>query len=108
MPQIKNYYTIARSTLLQHLPRGHLTAAAALSTALVIILGSNSPDDSANVSVQSKNIPGLEIQGTETPATPIAVPEVETIIQTIAAIPEQTKIKEQEPAAPQWKSVSRW
>lgn len=106
MPQIKNYYTIARSTLLQHLPRGHLTAAAALSTALVIILVSSSPDDSANASVQSKNIPGLEIQGTETPATPIAVPAVETIIQTIAAIPEQTKIQEQEPAAPQWKEFT--
>lgn len=46
------------------------------------------------------------MQGTETPATPIAVPEVETIIQTIAAIPEHTKIPEQEPAAPQWKEFT--
>lgn len=106
MAQIKNYYKIARSTLLQYLPRGHLAAATALCIGLVVILSSNSPDNSAIVSVPSKNIPGLEIRGTETPATPIAVPAVETIIQTIAAIPEQTKIQEQEPTAPQWKEFT--
>src|SRR5699024_8463764 len=39
-------------------------------------------------------------------ATPIAVPAVETIIQTIAATPGQTKIQEHEPAAPQWKEFT--
>lgn len=106
MPQIKNYYKIARSTLLQYLPRGHLAAAAILSAGLVVILGSNSPDDSAIVSVPSKNIPGLEIQGTETQATPIAVPAVETIIQTVAALPEPVRAQDQKPAAPQWKEFT--
>lgn len=106
MPQIKNYYKIVRSTLLQYLPRGHLAAAAVLSAGLVVILGSNSPDDSAIVSIPSKNIPGLEMQGTETPATPIAVPAVETIIQTVAAIPEPIKVQEQKPAVPQWKEFT--
>lgn len=106
MPQIKNYYKIVRSTLLQYLPRGHLAAAAILSAGLVVILGSNSPDDSAIVSVPSKNIPGLEIQGTETQATPIAVPAVETIIQTVAALPEPVTAQDQKPAAPQWKEFT--
>lgn len=106
MPQIKNYYKIVRSTLLQYLPRGHLAAAVMLSAGLVVILGSNFPDDSAIVSIPSKNIPGLEIQGTETPATPIAVPAVETIIQTVAAIPEPIKAQEQKPVAPQWKEFT--
>lgn len=106
MPQIKNYYKIVRSTLLQYLPRGHLAAAVMLSAGLVVILGSNFPDDSAIVSIPSKNIPGLEMQGTETPATPIAVPAVETIIQTVAAIPEPIKAQEQKPVAPQWKEFT--
>lgn len=106
MPQIKNYYKIVRSTLLQYLPRGHLAAAVILSAGLVVILGSNSPDDSAIVSIPSKNIPGLEIQGTETPATPIAVPAVEAIIKTVAAIPEPIKVQEQKPDAPQWKEFT--
>lgn len=106
MPQIKNYYQIVRSTLLQYLPRGHLAAVVALSTGLVIISGSNSSDDSSIVSIPSQNIPGLEIQGTETPATPIAIPAVETIIQTVAAIPEPIQVQEQEPAGPQWKEFT--
>lgn len=106
MPQIKNYYKIVRSTLLQYVPRGHLAAAVALSAGLVIVLGSNSSENSAVVSIPSKNIPGLEIQGIETQATPIAVPAVETIIQTVAALPEPAKAQDQKPAAPQWKEFT--
>ncbi|MDO8345553.1 MAG: peptidoglycan DD-metalloendopeptidase family protein [Cellvibrio sp.] len=106
MPQIKNYYKIVRSTLLQYLPRGHLAAAALLSAGLVVILGSNSPDNSIVVSIPSKNIPGLEIRGTETPANPIAVPAVETIIRTIAAIPEPIKVQDRKPIAPLWKEFT--
>lgn len=106
MHQLKNYYTIVRSALLQYVPRGHLTTAIALSAGLVVILGSNAPENSVIVSTPSKNIPGLEIQGTESPATPIAVPAVETIIQTVAATPEPIKEQEQQPAAPQWKEFT--
>jgi murein DD-endopeptidase MepM/ murein hydrolase activator NlpD len=106
MPQIKNYYKIVRSTLLQYVPRGHLVAAVVLSAGLVIILGGRAPNDSAIVSIPSKNIPGLEIQGTETQATPIAVPAVETIIQTVAAIPEPVKTEDQKPTTPQWKEFT--
>lgn len=106
MPQIKNYYKIVRSTLLQYVPRGHLAAAVALSAGLVIILGSNSSENSAVASIPSKNIPGLEIQGIETQATPIAVPAVETIIQTVAATPESVKEQDQKPATPQWKDFT--
>lgn len=107
MLQIKNYLKIVRSTLLQYMPRGHLAAAVALSAGLVIILSSQpSSEDSAIVSIPSKNIPGLAIQGLETQATPIAVPAVETIIQTVAAIPEPIKVQDQEPAAPQWKEFT--
>ncbi len=106
MPQLKNYYKIVRSTLLQYVPRGHLAAAVVLSAGLVIILGSNPSENSAVVSIPSKNIPGLEIQGIETQATPIAVPAVETIIQTVAALPEPEKTQDQKPAAPQWKEFT--
>ncbi|WP_323814290.1 peptidoglycan DD-metalloendopeptidase family protein [Cellvibrio sp. NN19] len=70
------------------------------------MLGSPPSEDSANVSAPSQNIPGLEIIGIETQATPIAVPAVETIIHTVAAIPEPASIKEPEPAAPQWKEFT--
>ncbi len=70
------------------------------------MLGSTPSEDSANVSAPSQNIPGLEIIGIETQATPIAVPAVETIIHTVAAIPEPVSIKEPEPAAPQWKEFT--
>lgn len=107
MHQLKNYYQIARSTMLQYVPRGHLAAAAALSIGLVVVLGSEHKTDSEITSVASQNIPGLEIQGVDTQATPIAVPAVETIIQTIAATPELTK---PQPTAqdldPQWKEFT--
>ena len=106
MPPIKSYYTIVRSALLQHLPRGHLLAAGVLSAGLVALLGSNSPSDSAITSIPSQNIPGLEIQGTETQATPIAVPAVESIIHTLAAAPEPIGNQVVEPEAPQWKEFT--
>lgn len=106
MPPIKNYYKIVRSTLLQYVPRGHLAAAVALSVGVVVILGSNFSDNSAIASTPSQNIPGLEIQGTETQATPIAVPAIETIIQAVAAAPEAKLPAVVEPAAPQWKEFT--
>jgi len=106
MPPIKNYYKIVRSTLLQYVPRGHLAVAAVLSLGVVTILGSNSTNKTAIVSVPSQNIPGLEIQGTETQATPIAIPAVEAIIQAVAATPEASNNIALEPAAPQWKEFT--
>lgn len=81
-------------------------AAAVLSVGLVAVLSSNFSDNSAIVSTPSKNIPGLEIQGTETQATPIGVPAVETIIQTVAAIPEPIVTPPPQSAAPQWKEFT--
>jgi murein DD-endopeptidase MepM/ murein hydrolase activator NlpD len=106
MPLIKNYYAIARSTLLQYVPREHLVMAAALSVGVIVILGSNSPEKSAIESTTSQHIPGLEIQGTETQATPISIPAVETIIQAVASIPEEKVISIAEPIAPQWKEFT--
>ena len=107
MHQLKNYYKIARSTLLQYVPRGHLAAAAALSVGLVVVLGSEYRTDAAIASVPSQNIPGLEIHGVDTQANPIAVPAVETIIQTIAATPELTKPQQApQDLTPQWKEFT--
>jgi len=107
MHEIKNYYKIARSSLLQYVPREHLAVAAVLSVVLIATLGSSvTPDDVATASVPSQNIPGLEIQGTETQATPISVPDIETIIQTVAAVQEPVVVKAEEPAAPQWKEFT--
>ena len=106
MPPIKNYYDFARTTLLKHLPRGHLAVAVALSVTLVAVFNINNADKSSKTtSTFSQNIPGLEIQGTETQATPISVPAVETIIQSIAATPEPL-IPPPQPAAPQWKEFT--
>lgn len=105
MPPIKHYYTIARSTLLEHVPRGHLVAATLLSAGLVILLGTDSNTTQSSAIVQSTNIPGLEIQGTETQAAPIAIPPVETIIQQIAA-PTEKKPADLTPAKPQWKEFT--
>lgn len=105
MPPIKHYYTIARSTLLEHVPRGHLVAATLLSAGLVILLGTDSNTTQSSAIVQSTNIPGLEIQGTETQAAPIAIPPVETIIQQIAA-PTEKKPADLAPAKPQWKEFT--
>jgi len=106
MPPIKHYYTIVRSTLLQYVPRAHLAAAAVLSLGVVAILGNNTPDNSTIAIVPSQHIPGLEIQGTETQATPIAVPAVEAIIQAVAATSEATNSTVTEPAALQWKEFT--
>ena len=106
MPPIKTYYTIIRSNLFQYVPRGHLTVAAVLSAGLVVILGSSPSENYATVSIPSQNIPGLQITGIDTQATPIAVPPVETIIHTVAATPEPTPPKESEPVAPQWKEFT--
>lgn len=105
MPPMKHYYTIARSTLLEHVPRGHLAAAALLSAGLVILLGTDSNTTQSSTIIQSSNIPGLEIQGTETQAAPIAIPPVETIIQQIAAPAEKEPV-DVVPPKPQWKEFT--
>lgn len=106
MPQLKHYYKTLRSTLSQYLPRGHLAVASGLAAAMIVVLSIKAPSDSAIPSTTSQNIPGLEIQGIETPATPISVPAVETIISTIAAVPEPAKVDAPKPAAPQWKEFT--
>lgn len=106
MPPIKHYYSIVRSTLLEHVPRGHLAAAALISAGLLILIGSSNDSSPQAVSVQSVNIPGLEIQGTETQATPIAIPPVEAIIQEVAAKAETPVAETQTPIGPQWKEFT--
>ncbi len=106
MPTIKHYYQIIRSTLLEHVPRGHLTAAALVSTGLIAALVMTDDAKKTSVITQSTNIPGLEIQGTETQATPIVIPPVESIIQEVAAKPEKTVVITPEPVGPQWKEFT--
>lgn len=106
MPTIKHYYQIIRSTLLEHVPRGHLTAAALVSTGLIAALVMTDDAKKPSVITQSTNIPGLEIQGTETQATPIVIPPVESIIQEVAAKPEKTVVITPEPVGPQWKEFT--
>jgi murein DD-endopeptidase MepM/ murein hydrolase activator NlpD len=106
MPTIKHYYRIIRSTLLEHVPRGHLAAAALVSTGLIAALSITDDAKRPSVITQSTNIPGLEIQGIETQATPIAIPPVESIIQEVAAKPEKTVVITPEPVGPQWKEFT--
>ena len=106
MLTIKNYYHIARSTLFQYVPREHFAVAVALSFVLVIVLASEQHSNTETASIPSKNIPGLEIQGIDTQATPIAVPAVETIIQNVAAQTDTSKPAQRQPEIPQWKEFT--
>lgn len=107
MPTIKNYYNTARSALLQYIPLEHLVVVMVLLLGLAIVLGSNNElqTRTETVSIPSENIPGLKIQGTETQATPIVVPPVENIIQTLAATPEAPKPVQPKPET-QWKEFT--
>jgi murein DD-endopeptidase MepM/ murein hydrolase activator NlpD len=105
MPPIKRYYSIIRSTLLEHIPRGHLAAATLISAGVLVLIGSLEESDPTKQNVQSINIPGLEIQGIETQATPIAIPPVESIIKDVAAQAEQPAAPVV-PAGPQWKEFT--
>ncbi len=80
--------------------------AVALSLGLVIVLASEQHNNTEIASTPSKNIPGLEIQGLDTQATPIAVPEVETIIQTVAAKTDTNKPIQNQPESPKWKEFT--
>lgn len=106
MPPIKHYYSIVRSTLLEHVPREHLAAAALISASLLVLIGSTEAPSHQTISVQSINIPGLEIQGTETQLTPIVIPPVESIIQEVAAQAAKPVVAPQIPVGPQWKEFS--
>lgn len=105
MPPIKNYYDVARSTLFKYMPSNHLLAVAALSVGIVALVFTEEGSDSSTNLVESSNIPGLHFQGTETQATPIAVPAVEAIIQEVAAVPEPQRIVNVEPESP-WKEFT--
>lgn len=106
MPPIKHYYNIVRSSLLEHVPRGHLAAAALISVSVLALIASTEESNDQKISVQSVNIPGLEFQGSETQATPIAIPPVESIIRDVAAQAEQPVVAQQIPAGPQWKEFT--
>lgn len=71
-----------------------------------MVLGSEEQNNKETVSILSKNIPGLEIQGIDTQATPIAVPAVETIIQTVADQANLEKNTQNQPELPQWKEFT--
>lgn len=106
MPTIKNYYTTARSALLQYIPLEHFVVAVVLLLGLIVVLGIGQEPSKQTISVSSHNIPGLKIQGVETQATPIAVPPVESIIHTIATAPEVQKPIQAQPIEPQWKEFT--
>lgn len=107
MPPIKNYYNRARTTLSQYLPGMHMVAVTALSigiATLIIAEESAAPDSDL---IESSYIPGLQLQGTETKATPISIPPVEAIIQEVAAIPEPQRAVVIEPEeTSQWKEFT--
>lgn len=105
MPSFKHYYSSVRSTLLDHIPRGHLAVAALISAGVLLAAGLDSTQDDS-ITVQSVNIPGLEIQGIETPVAPIQVPPVESIIQDVAAAPAKVAVAPPVPAGPQWKEFT--
>lgn len=107
MPPIKQYYRSARSVLSEYLPGKHLLAITALSVGLAALILTEDSDKNSATLLESSQIPGLHIQGTETQATPIAVPAVETIIQEVAAIAEPQKVVVVEPeAASAWKEFT--
>jgi len=105
MGQAVNQYLRARSFMLEHIPRGHLLAAGILSLSLFVIAltPDSSPTESAD-HYQSLTIPGLNVIGTATPATPIEVPSLSAIIDS--TVKTTVDLPATEPAKPQWKEFT--
>lgn len=104
MPPIKQYYRSARSVLSQYLPGKHLLAITALSAGLAALVLTDDSHKNSSEIFESSQIPGLHIQGTETLATPIAVPVVEAIIKEVVSEPPKVVIVE--PEASPWKEFT--
>ena len=79
-------------------------AAAVLSVGVIALIVAEDAINSIDT-VESSNIPGLHLQGTETQATPIAIPAIEAIIQEVAALPEPQRVVVIEPESP-WKEFT--
>lgn len=105
MPPIKSYLSVARLTISQYVPLRHLAAAIALASGVSILLFTEEDSTPSSILVESSSIPGLQLQGTETQATPIVIPPVETIIQEVAAVPKTITVDVKPEESP-WKEFT--
>lgn len=72
----------------------------------LLLVGEAENGHSSQISVESESIPGLKIYGTETQATPIAIPPLEDIIQEVAATPKSQTSVVIEPEPSPWKEFT--
>lgn len=105
-PVVNQYVLAARSFMFEHIPRGHLVAAGALSLGLSVLALLPTTDTAlANAHYQTVAIPGLDVVGTTTPATPIEIPNLADIINSTAK-PIDEEVAPNEPNKPQWKEFT--
>lgn len=107
MPPIKKSISTARLIISEYLPRKHLIATMAIAAGLTALIVADDEKPVGTVT-ESAHIPGLQLQGSETPVAPIVIPPVEAIIQEVAAAPEEQKVVvvEEEPEVSPWKEFT--
>jgi len=105
MGPLVNQFVRARSFMLDHMPRGHLFAAGVLSLGVFAfsLTPSTNPSSTTETQYPSITIPGLEVTGTATPVTPIAVPSLKALIDPNAELETATVA---EPEESPWKEFT--
>ncbi len=106
MPPIKSIFNSASSVVSEYLPVKHLAAAIALAASVAALVAIEDDKNLVGTVTESAIIPGLQLQGLETQATPIVVPPVETIIQEVAATPNAPLTVTVEPEVSPWKEFT--
>ncbi len=106
MPPIKSIFNSASSVVSEYLPVKHLAAAIALAASVAALVAIEDDKNLVGTVTESAIIPGLQLQGLETQATPILVPPVETIIQEVAATPRAPLTVTVEPEVSPWKEFT--
>jgi murein DD-endopeptidase MepM/ murein hydrolase activator NlpD len=110
MGPIKKFYTFAQSTILEHLPRGHLIAIGSLTGCLVIAsyIDSNNHSDLQTATkvpapaLNASSLPGLPpLQVTTNQPAPAVIPGITPNLDTLNAKPKP----EEKPASP-WKEFT--
>lgn len=109
MGLVVNQFVRARSFMFKYIPRGHFFAAGLLSLgifALSMTPDSDPTSSTTDTTYQPTIIPGLNVVGTITPATPISVPDLSTLINLDTKPSAKSAPAAAEPPKPQWKEFT--
>lgn len=96
-----------RLSPLKYLPKGHLLASAFVAAGVIALsLGDSAPEAPRQI-VESTQIPGLLLSGSESPATPVTLPKLDDLIAASEPVPavEKAPVEPVEPPSP-WKEFT--